>query len=301
MARASLESTRQIDITSVLSSVQAPTLVLHCREDFTSVDAGRYLSTHVPNASFVELSGADHVPFSGNMAEDLVAAIRHFIAARTALPESTGHNFGAILFTDVVNSTRQVLRVGDVEWRELLTKLDLAVRDVIDAFAGDLVKSTGDGHLVTFDSADNAVRCGDRLIRSAEGLGIELRVGVHAGSYEQLGQDVIGLAVHAASRLLDHAQPGEVLVSSAVQELVVGSGLSFSKRGSLPLKGLDEPCDAYGLIRVSVDAPRPPDWTGGRSETLSRPDRMLLAFSKYAPTVARALTRVLNRPSEGVE
>jgi class 3 adenylate cyclase/pimeloyl-ACP methyl ester carboxylesterase len=292
MARASLESTRQIDVTSVLEFVQAPTLVLHCTEDFMSIEAGRYLASRIPNARFVELNGADHVPFSGNMSEELMDEIERFVIGGPAfIAGRAASHFGTILFTDIVDSTRHLSSLGDGKWRQVLTNHELAVRDRVDRHGGECVKSTGDGVLITFDSAYDAVRCADRLADDANSLGIAIRAALHAGAYEHVGPDVVGLAVHTASRILGHASADEILVSGAVRDLVVGSGLRFAERESLPLKGFDLPCVAYALVRESDASLPTATWTGGPTDPQPIVDSMLVSLARLVPGLARAMTR----------
>jgi class 3 adenylate cyclase len=298
MARASLDSTLEIDVTSVLGTVQAPTLVLHCAEDFMAIEAGRYLAANIPNSRFIELPGADHAPFSGNMSHELVDRIIEFVTGGPPTAATGPTNFGTILFTDIVNSTGHVSELGDAKWRQLLTRHDLAVRDHVDRHGGECVKSTGDGFLITFDRAESAVRCAHSIVSSvAASMGVEMRAALHAGSYEHVGQDIAGIEVHLAARLLDHAQPGEILVSAALRHLVVGSELDFAPRGWLPLRGLTEPCATYVLLTESAYAERPAAWTGGDPDHYRVRDRALLALSRLTPRLARAFTRLVSHPS----
>jgi class 3 adenylate cyclase len=143
-----------------------------------------------------------------------------------------------VLFTDIVNSTATLERVGDVAWRELLLGHNARIREVINAFRGREISTTGDGFLVVFDGATNAVRCSAALVRAAEALGIEIRVGIHTGEVEFIDDNVRGVAVHAAARVLSVAGPSEVVVSDTTHGLVEGSGLSFDDAGLHSLKGL---------------------------------------------------------------
>ena len=143
-----------------------------------------------------------------------------------------------VLFTDIVDSTATLERLGDVAWRELLLSHNARIREVIDAFRGREISTTGDGFLVVFDGATNAVRCGAAMVRAAEALGIQIRVGIHTGEVEFIADDVRGVAVHAAARVLAVAAPSEVVVSDTTNGLLEGSGLTFEEAGLHSLKGL---------------------------------------------------------------
>jgi class 3 adenylate cyclase len=298
MARAAIDSTLEIDVTSVLASVQVPTLVLHCTDDYMSIDAARYLASNIPDATLVELPGAEHAPFSGMGSDKLVDLIADFVTGGERPVEATPHRFGTILFTDIVGSTGHVAERGDVEWRKVLTTHEVAVRDEVDGHGGECVKSTGDGFLATFDSSEHAIRCADAIGTAASNLGIEIRSAVHAGSFQTLGQDIAGLAVHIAARLLDITKPSETLVSSPVKQLVAGTGLEFESCGTIRLKGVPEPCATFALIRESLLAVPAEPWraedpTEGRA--LKVHDRALVLLSQRTPKLARAVGHLATR------
>jgi class 3 adenylate cyclase len=144
------------------------------------------------------------------------------------------------MFTDIVGSTAKAAELGDTRWRELLADHLAAVRRELSAFRGREVKTLGDGFLATFDGPARAIECGQSIAAAARSLGIEVRVGVHCGEVELIGEDVGGIAVHIASRVGDLASGGEVLVSSTVKDLVAGSGIQFAERGAQTLKGIDD-------------------------------------------------------------
>ena len=143
-----------------------------------------------------------------------------------------------LLFTDIVNSTATLERVGDVAWRESLLTHNSRMREVINAFHGREITTTGDGFLVAFDGATNAVRCAAAMVRTAQTLGIEIRVGIHTGEVEFIADNVRGVAVHAAARVLSVAGPSQVVVSETTHDLLEGSGLEFEDAGLHSLKGL---------------------------------------------------------------
>jgi class 3 adenylate cyclase len=156
-----------------------------------------------------------------------------------------------VLFTDIVDSTATLARIGDERWRELLNDHNRRVRDQLNQFRGREVDTTGDGFLAVFDSASRAVRCGLALIGAARDMGIAIRVGVHTGEVEFVGDNVRGVAVHAAARVLSRAGADEVFVSSTTRDLLEGSSLTFEDAGPHDLKGLS---GARTLYRVESPA-----------------------------------------------
>jgi class 3 adenylate cyclase len=144
-----------------------------------------------------------------------------------------------VLFTDIVGSTERAQQLGDERWRELLTEHQAAVRRELKTFSGREIKTTGDGFLASFDSPARAVQCARAARDAVRSLGLELRAGIHTGECERIGQDLAGIAVHAAARIEATAGAGEILVSSTVHDLVAGSGLTFADRGLHELKGID--------------------------------------------------------------
>jgi class 3 adenylate cyclase len=164
-------------------------------------------------------------------------------------PEGPGERvLGTVLFTDIVDSTATLERLGDVGWRELLLTHNARMREVINAFRGREVTTTGDGFLVVFDGATRAVRCGAAMVRAAEQLGVRIRVGIHTGEVEFIADNVRGVAVHAAARVLSLAEPGEVLLSETTRDLSEGSGLTLEDAGQHALKGLSGERRLYRLL-----------------------------------------------------
>jgi class 3 adenylate cyclase len=162
--------------------------------------------------------------------------------------EATGERILAtILFTDIVDSTSTAERIGDKRWRELLASHDDRARLALAQYRGREIKATGDGFLALFDGSARAVRCAMAIRDSVAELGVRIRSGVHTGEVELVGDDIRGVAVNAASRILDLAEPGEVLVSATTHELLAGSGLSFTDRGEHELKGLSGPRHLYAV------------------------------------------------------
>ena len=183
----------------------------------------------------MELPGVDHCPWID--ADEIVDEIQQFLTGeRPPLP--THRVLATIMFTDIVQSTEQAVRVGDSDWTALLTAHDRAVRSELKRYSGEEVKTTGDGFLAIFDGPARAIRSALAVSEAARDLGLEVRAGVHTGEIERADGDVHGVAVHATARIMGHAEPGEVLVSTTTKDLVAGSGLSFSDRGERELKGI---------------------------------------------------------------
>ena len=142
------------------------------------------------------------------------------------------------MFTDIVGSTEHAVRMGDSRWKTMLDEHDRTVRDLVREFRGRVVKHTGDGFMATFDGPNQAIRCAGRMRKALGTRGIRIRAGVHTGEIELRGEDIGGVAVHTAARVMAHAGPDEIIVSSTVRDLVAGSGIEFADRGDHQLKGL---------------------------------------------------------------
>jgi class 3 adenylate cyclase len=226
-----------IDVSVVLPTIRVPTLVLHRRDEVVPLEAGRYLAEHIPDARLVVLEGQDHAPFAGD-SDRIVAEIERFLTGESHDRAADDRLLATILFTDIVESTGRASALGDAKWRGLLDEHDATVDVELTRHRGRKVKTTGDGVLALFDGPARAVRCGEALRDGLRGLGIEIRAGLHTGEVEVRGDDVGGIAVHIAARVLGLASPGEVLVSRTVTDLVAGSGIGFTDRGEHPLKGV---------------------------------------------------------------
>jgi class 3 adenylate cyclase len=187
----------------------------------------------------VELPGEDFLFFVGDTGP-MLDAIEEFLTGQLPAHHSD-RVLATVLFTDIVGSTEQAARLGDRRWRDLLSSHDALVRAEVLRFRGGLVKTTGDGVLATFDGPGRAIRCACAIRDSVRTLGIDLRVGLHTGEIEVIGDDVAGIAVHIGARVSAQADGGEVLVSSTVKDLVAGSGINFIERGEHGLKSVPGP------------------------------------------------------------
>ena len=229
---------RQLDVRPLLSSIAVPTLVLHRRDDrVVSVDQGRYLAANIPGARLVELEGEDHLPNAGDI-EAVLGEIEEFVTGVRGV-NSADRVLATVLFTDIVSSTEQLTAQGDQRWKSVLDAHHRMLADHVARFGGRRVNTTGDGIVATFDGPGRAIKCACAVRNSVRAFGIEVRAGLHTGEIEQRGDDVSGIAVHLAARIMGHAQPGEVLVSRTVADLVAGSDVAFDDRGLHALKGID--------------------------------------------------------------
>jgi class 3 adenylate cyclase len=230
----------EIDVRPILPSIRVPTLVMQRPGDArVRPEAARYLAQHIPAAKLVEVPGEDHLLWSGD-ASRVADEIEEFLTG--SRPEvEVDRVLATVLFTDIVDSTRRASSLGDQAWGALLDRHNALIRREMARFRGREVKTMGDGFLATFDGPARAVRCGEAVVEAVRTLGLDVRVGVHTGEVEMRpDEDIGGVAVHVASRVMGLAGPGEVLVTSTVRDLVAGSGLSFDDRGYHPLKGLPE-------------------------------------------------------------
>ncbi len=228
-----------IDVRAILGTIHVPTLVLHRRGDrVVNRRAGRELAEQIPGARYVELPGIDHLPWAGD-SEAVVGEIEEFLTGTRSIPEPD-RVLATVMFMDIVGSTQRAAELGDARWRELLGAHHAAVRDQLTRFHGREVKTLGDGLLATFDGPARAIRCGRAITEAARSVGLEVRIGVHCGEVELIGDDVGGIAVHIAARIGALAAPGEVLASGTVKDLVAGSGLGFVDRGAKQLKGIPD-------------------------------------------------------------
>jgi pimeloyl-ACP methyl ester carboxylesterase len=236
-ARASLKWIWEIDVRRIASNLHVPTLVIHRVDDqLIPVVAGRWLGNNIPGARFVELPGNDHAPWSGDI-QPVAEEVEEFLTG------SRGHAeidrvLATVLFTDIVGSTERAVDLGDRGWQELLSRHHGLVRDELHRYRGVEQNTLGDGFFATFDGPARAVRCAQRICEAVRAVGLDVRAGVHTGECERTGEKLGGIAVHIGARVVAQAQPGEVLVSSTVRDLVAGSGLTFTERGVHRLKGV---------------------------------------------------------------
>jgi class 3 adenylate cyclase len=228
-----------IDVRDVLPVVSAPTLVLQQRGDpWTRAEHGRYLAQHIPGAAYVELDGADHIPTAA-MAPQLLAQVMPFLQdAVTREAPGPDKVLATVLFSDIVGSTARAAELGDARWRELLAAHHGRVRAQLARFRGVELDTAGDGFFARFDGPARGIRCALAIRDAVRELGIEVRLGLHAGECEVLDAKVAGIAVAIGARVSARAAAGEVLVSQTVKDLVAGSGITFDDHGLAELKGV---------------------------------------------------------------
>jgi class 3 adenylate cyclase len=229
-----------MDVRYALSAVSASTLVLHHTDDpIVPVKAGRYLAEHIPNARMAEFPGDVHASHVAGNEDPLIDAIAEFITgAPVRHEEQIDRVLATVLFTDIVDSTAQAAALGDKDWRTVLEHHDAAAARAIDDHRGQLVKTTGDGVLATFDGPGRGIRAARAVQEAVRSLDIEVRAGLHTGEIERRDDDIAGIGVHIGARVGALAGPGEVLVTNTVKDLVIGSDLTFDDRGEHTLKGV---------------------------------------------------------------
>ena len=234
----------EIDVRPMLPTITAPALIMHSARDRTiSVEMSRYMAERIPGATYVEIDAEDHLPF-GDCADRIIEEIEKFATGKHEVSR-IDRVVSTVMFTDIVDSTRLASELGDSRWKDLLAAHHDAVRKALAIYRGREIKTTGDGFHATFDGPARAIRCGEAILDAVRNLGIELRVGIHTGECELVGDGVEGLAVHIAARVAGLAEPGQVLVSQTVKDLVAGAGIGFSDHGSHTMKGVAEPWRLY--------------------------------------------------------
>ena len=231
------EMYEQLDVRPLLPLIKLPTLILWRGGDRLIPPAlSQAVAEGIPGARGVELPGISHLFIAGDQ-EPLIGEIEEFLTGQRAGPP-VERALATVLFTDIVDSTKQAAEMGDSRWRELLAEHDRRARRSVEAERGRLVKNTGDGVLASFDGPARAIHAARELQGSLEPLGLQIRSGVHTGECERIGDDLGGIAVHIGARGGSAAGAGEVLVSQTVRDLVVGSGIEFEDRGQRELKGV---------------------------------------------------------------
>jgi class 3 adenylate cyclase len=293
MVRAMVAAFREYDVRAVLPMVRVPTLVVHRGDEAFPVELGRDLAERIPGARLAEFPGDDHIVFAGDW-EPIASEIEGFLTGERREPEPD-RVLKTVLFTDIVASTERAAELGDARWRQLLEHHDQVVRRELDRFGGHPLKSLGDGFLAAFDGPTRAIRCTTSIIDELRDVGLEIRAGIHTGECEAIGGDLGGLAVHIGARVGAMAKPSEVLVSGAVCDLVVGSGIEFDDRGPHELKGVPGSWRLYSVTtdrRTDSRAVKSSDHaaaalTPGPEENMRPIDRAAVTLAKRAPSMGR--------------
>jgi pimeloyl-ACP methyl ester carboxylesterase len=230
----------EIDVRGALPAVSVPTLVIHRTGDpALPVRLGKYAADHIAGARFVELPGDFHVSGTGEEDEVVLDLIEEFLTGhRVPRAVEVDRVLATVLFTDIVGSTERAAELGDARWKEVLGDFRSRVRRELDRYRGREINTRGDDFLAMFDGPGRAVRCAQAIAAAARPLGLEVRSGVHTGEIELQGDDIAGIAVHIGARVAGLAGAGEVLATSTVRDLTVGSGIEFDERGRHELRGV---------------------------------------------------------------
>ncbi|WP_036360231.1 adenylate/guanylate cyclase domain-containing protein [Mycobacterium asiaticum] len=227
----------EVDVRAVLPTIRVPTLVLqHGDDEMVPPAWGKYVADHIPDAKYVELPGRNLYHFVEPWRDSFQEVAKFLTGHRAEVADD--RVLATVLFTDIVDSTRRAAEMGDRDWRALLDAHDAVVRSQLSRFRGREVNTTGDGFVAMFDGPQRAIRCAMAIRDAVRALGIEVRAGLHTGECEVRGDDIGGIAVHIGARVSALAGPNEVLVSSTLRDLVIGSGLEFEDRGAHRLKGV---------------------------------------------------------------
>ena len=238
IARAYQSTFLETDVRDLLGSIKVATLVIQRRDTgWFRRGHGVYMAERIPEARYVELPGTDMPPFTEN-ADAVVEEIEEFLTGTRHIEDDANRVFATLLFTDIVESTSRAVEVGDQEWELVLSRYREQVQQEVARHRGRFVKSLGDGVLATFDRPARAVRCAAAIRDALAPLGLQIRAGLHAGEIDVHDDDIGGVAVHVAARVIALAQPGDILVSAALPSLLIGSGITFAPRGAHELKGV---------------------------------------------------------------
>jgi pimeloyl-ACP methyl ester carboxylesterase len=231
------EAFGKIDVRPLLPAIRVPTLVVRRANEAIPDHACRYLADRIPGAAYSVLPGDDHLPWVDDY-EAYVAVVEEFVTGTPVTATRDDRVLATVLFTDIVGSTERAASMGDRRWRELLDRFQAVVRREIDRYRGHEVNTRGDDFLITFDGPARAIRCATAITSAAENIGLSVRCGIHTGEIELRGDDIAGMAVHIGARVSGLAQAGEILATTTVRDLVVGSGIGFRDRATHELKGV---------------------------------------------------------------
>jgi class 3 adenylate cyclase len=249
-----LASVRGADIERLLPRITVPTLVVNRTGfPFISRSAARELADSLPDGRYVEVEGADVLPYIGDT-DALFGAVEEFLTG-TVRGSLMGRYLAATLFTDIVDSTPQSRVLGDTEWRDTLDAHDRLVRRNLIRFSGAEIDTTGDGFFALFDSALSAIKCAIATIPEVTELGLHIRCAVHVAEFDQRGRTPVGIGAHVGARLLSIAGADEVVVSSAVRDVLLGTHLDFEHRGSFALKGVPGSWEVFSAREASHAGP----------------------------------------------
>jgi class 3 adenylate cyclase len=287
MAHALWDAITNCDVRAIVPTVDVPTLVLAHRDSAIPVENSHFLARHIDGARLVELPGEDHVPAGGDIKgvademEEFLTGVRHSSSSNRVL--------ATVMLTDIVGSTERAAAIGDSAWKTLRERHDAMVRQQLPRFGGRELKQTGDGFLAAFDGPARAVDCAEAVTEAIRDLGLEMRIGIHTGECEVIGDDITGMAVNIAARIGGLAGPSEVLVSSTVRDLVVGSDLRFVDAGAHELKGVP---GEWRVFRVAQTATGDGALLLDSGQEATASDRIAHSAARRAPGLIRGLARL---------
>lgn len=289
MARALVDSVRSADVTSVLPLLDLPVLVVNRRDDpFAPVTWAQEMVDQISGAQLVLTEGSDHLPWFGQH-DDILQAIAGFLGSKPVRPPQH-RKLMTVMFTDIVESTGMAVDMGDIAWTGLLNSHNSVIRELVDEFSGEEVKTTGDGFLIVFTSSAKAVECGVMAAHQVNELGISIRAGAHTGEVEVVDEDVLGVSVNVAARITSLAGTDEVLVSSPVKDMCVGSNLGFDDKGEHELKGIPGRWHLYSAREdenLIIDLRQPNELRAG--------DQVSVFLARRAPSALRSLAGLASR------
>ena len=236
------------DVREAAKALDVPTLVIHRRDAFYHrIAAGRWLAANIEGAQFIEVPGGDTLPFHAGDFTEILDHVEAFVTGTTTNVVSD-RRLATVLFTDIVGSTERAAELGDRRWTDLLAASEAISERQVRRFGGTSVATTGDGHLATFEIPMQAIEAARQLVHEVSTLGVDIRVGIHTGEISVVGDNIAGIGVHIASRVLDLAPDGGIAVSSTVRELTVGSSVRYDQLGVFPLKGVPGEWRLYQVV-----------------------------------------------------
>jgi class 3 adenylate cyclase/pimeloyl-ACP methyl ester carboxylesterase len=235
----------------LLDHVHTATLVLYRRDNaYTPTESVRLAAAQVAGATVVELDGADHFPFLGDI-DAIVAEIAHFVVGERRLPPPQ-RILAALMFTDLVASTERAAALGDSHWKSVLDRHDRTVRAAVGGCGGTVIKTTGDGVLALLPSAAAAIRAAQRVRDALAIDNLAVRIGIHVGDIDRRGNDISGVGVHIAARAMTSADPGEIVVTASVSASVTGQATIFETLGAHELKGVPGTWELFRLANIQT-------------------------------------------------
>ena len=238
---------QRVDVTFALPLVSVPTLVIHRRDNvYHRVAFGKWIADRISGAEWVELEGADSHPFHVGNFTEILDRVEDFVTGEV-VPVESHRRLATVLFTDIVGSTERAAELGDEAWLDILEAANRICEQQIERFGGTPIRSTGDGYLAIFDAPAKAVATATAILDEMRNLGIEMRAGLHTGEIRLYDDDIGGIGVHIASRVIDHAPDGGIAVSRTVKDLTVGSSIQYEPMGTFELKGVPGEWDLYGV------------------------------------------------------